>query len=194
MKPLVRALWEGRGVEQEEPMKRGTLSMLALAALGSAALITSSASPAAGLAEKQRVMLVQKHRFGSPTGTFVFHALSPGPLGFDSGRLTLAAAERPYVVRDGQRLAVYLGIETLTGKHGTFDIRWRVEFAGAGEGSTVGTGTWSLVRGTRAYGGATGGGRLAAVAMTPHGFTSAQFEGFLTVVARLKRTGNGTGR
>jgi hypothetical protein len=133
-------------------------------------------------------MLVQKHRFGAPTGTFVLHVLSPGPLGLDSGRFTLAAAERPYVVRDGQWLAVYLGIETLTGKHGTFDMRWRVEFAGAGEGSTVGAGTWSLVRGTGAYAGATGGGRLAAVAPPPRGFTSAQFEGLLTAVARLKRT------
>jgi hypothetical protein len=160
-------------------MKRRILSVLALTAIAVGALIPASAISAAESAKKQRVMLVQKHRFGDPNGTFVFYALSPGPLGFDSGRLTLAGAERPHLVRDGQRIAVYLAVERLIGKHGTFDLRWRVEFAGAGEGSTVGTGTWSLVRGTGAYAGATGGGRLATVVMTPRGFTSAQFEGLL---------------
>ncbi|MBA2641795.1 MAG: hypothetical protein H0U82_02550 [Actinobacteria bacterium] len=160
-------------------MKRRTLSVLALVALVAAAAIPASMASAAQPANKQRVMLVQKHRFGAPNGTFVFHALTPGPLDFDSGRFTLAAAEKPYVVRDGQRLAVYIAFATLTGKRGTFDVRWRVEFAGAGEGSTVGTGTWSLIRGTGAYAGATGGGRLAAVVMTPRGFTTAQFEGVL---------------
>ena len=153
--------------------------MKPLAALATAALIPVSAISAAELAMKQRVMLVQKQRFGAPNGTFVFYTLTPGPLGPDSGALMLAAVERPYVVRDGQRLAVYLGVERLTGKHGSFHIRWRLELAGAGEGSTVGTGTWSLVRGTGAYAGATGGGRLATVVMTPRGFTSAQFEGLL---------------
>jgi hypothetical protein len=160
-------------------MRTRTLPVLALAALAAAAAIPASMATAAQSVAKQRVMLVQKHRFGEPNGTFVLHALGRGPLAFDSGKFTFAAAERPYVVRAGQRIAVYVAVETLIGRRGTFDLRWRVEFAGAGEGSTVGTGTWSLVRGTGAYAGARGGGRLAAVVLTPRGFTSTQFEGLL---------------
>jgi hypothetical protein len=160
-------------------MNRRTLFVLAVTALAAALLIPAFAMSAGQSAKKQRVMLVQKHRFGEPYGTFVFYALSPGPLDFDEGKLTLAAVERPHIVRGGQRNAVYLAVARLTGKLGTFDVRWRVEFAGAGDGATVGTGTWSLVRGTGAYAGATGGGRVAAVVMTPRGFTSAQFEGLL---------------
>jgi hypothetical protein len=170
---------ECRRSSHEEAMKRCTLKVSAVAALAAVALIPASAVSAAQSAKQQRVMLVQKHRFGAPNGTFVLYALTAGPLEYDSGRLTLAAVERPYVVRGGQRLAVYLAVARLTGKRGTFDLRWRVEFAGAGEGNTIGTGTWSLVRGAGAYTGMTGGGRLATVVTTQHGFTTAQFEGLL---------------
>jgi hypothetical protein len=161
-------------------MRRCIISVLALIALAAATNLASTVS--AGSAKGQRVMLVQKHRFGSPMGTFVLYALTDGPLELDSGRYTLAAAEKPHIVRNGQGIAVYIAVETLTGKRGSFVIRWRVEFVGAGEGSTVGTGTWSLVRGTGAYAGASGGGRLAAVVMTPRGFTSSQCEGFVRVL------------
>jgi hypothetical protein len=164
-----------------EPMSKRSLAAHMLVAAAVLALIVTSTLSAAQAPElrQQRVMLVQKHRFGAPSWTFEFYALTPGRLGFDSGKLMLAASERPYVVRDGQRMAVYVAVERLTGKRGTFDVRWRVEFAGAGDGNTIGTGTWSLVRGTGVYAGVKGGGRLAVIVMTPRGFTSAQFEGLL---------------
>jgi hypothetical protein len=85
--------------------------------------------------------------------------------------------EKPPLIRNGQGIAVYVAAETLKGRQGTLVVRWRVEFVGAGNGNTVGTGTWSLVRGTGAYAGVTGGGRLAAVVYTPKGLTSAELEG-----------------
>jgi hypothetical protein len=160
-------------------MSKRILSLPALLAAAVVATILTSPTAAASEPREQRVMLVQKHRFGEPDGSFTFYALSPGRLDFDSGTLTLVAVERPYIVRGGQRIAVYVAYETLNGRRGSFHLRWRVEFAGAGDGATVGTGTWSLVRGTGAYAGARGGGRLAAVVMTPRGFTSAQFEGLV---------------
>jgi hypothetical protein len=92
------------------------------------------------------------------------------------------AVEKPPVILKGQGMAVYVAVATLTGRRGTFVIRWRMEFVGAGDGNTVGTGTWSLVRGTGAYTGGFGGGRVAAVAVTPRGFTSSQYEGFVRVL------------
>jgi hypothetical protein len=145
-----------------------------------ASLVALPSTGAAGMSAKaQRVMLVQKHRAGDSHGTFVLHVLTPGPLRLDSGRYDYVAAERPYVVRKGQWAAVYVGIQALVGKAGTLFIRWRAEFVGAGNGSTVGTGTWVVVRGTGIYARATGGGRLATVTATPRGMTSSQLEGLV---------------
>jgi hypothetical protein len=162
-------------------MRRRIFSVLALTVLAAATNLVSTVS-AGSLAQKQRVMLVQKQRAGAPTGTFDFYALSPGPLKLDSGTYTYTVVEKPPVIVNGQGMAVYVMVATLTGRRGTFVLRWRMEFVGAGDGHTVGTGTWSLVRGTGAYTGASGGGRVAAVAVTPRGFTSSQYEGFVRVL------------
>ena len=65
-------------------------------------------------------------------------------------------------------------------------VRSRIELVGAGNGATVGTGSWSIVRGTKAYTGVRGGGRLAVVVVTPDGLTSSQYEGL--VAARSEQT------
>lgn len=161
----------------KEPMSKRSLAAPMLVAAAVLALIVTSTLSAAPERRQQRIMLVQKNSADTPFGTFVLYALTAGPLGFDSGTFTLATAEKPFVVRDGQRAAVYIGVETLTGKRGSFDLRWRVEFVGAGYGATVGTGSWSLVSGRGSYADVTGAGRLAMVVMTPRGFTTAQFEG-----------------
>jgi hypothetical protein len=160
-------------------MSKRILSLPALLAAAVVATIVSSTGSAATEPQQQRVMVVQKHRFGTPNGNFDLYALSRGPLGFDSGKFVYMATEKPFVVREGQRAAVYSTIETLSGKRGSFDIRWRVEYVGAGDGQTVGIGTWSVVRGRGGYAGMTGGGRLGSLVMTARGFTSAQFEGLL---------------
>jgi hypothetical protein len=125
-------------------------------------------------------MLQMKHGFGSPTGRFVLYALTEGSLELDSGRYTYAAVERPSILRNGQGIAVYVAAAVLSGKRGTFTLRWRGEFVGAGGGNTIGTGTWSIVRGTGAYVGVTGGGRLGCVVFTQRSDTTMQLEGFLT--------------
>lgn len=170
-------------------MRRRLTYGLALVAVMAATMSFASTVTAASEAKRQRVMLEQKHKFGTPTGTFVLYGLTEGVVDLDSGTFTLAAVEKPPIVRRGQRIAVYVAAETLAGKRGTLSIRWRVEFAGAGLGATVGTGSWSVQGGTGMYAGLTGGGRLAAVVMTPRGFTSVQLEGL--VMSPALRTSSG---
>lgn len=124
-------------------------------------------------------MIVLKHRFGDPSGTFVLHALSAGRLGLDSGSYAYVAAERPPIVRHGQGVAIYVKTEVFAGKRGTLVVRSRLEFVGAGDGATVGTGLWAIVRGTKAYAGLKGGGRAAVIVMTPGGVTTSQYEGLV---------------
>lgn len=160
-------------------MGRRIVTFSSLTALAVVVSIGTAAVSAAPASRPQRIMLVEQHRFGAPTGTFVLHALSPGPLSLDSGSHDYAAAERPPVIRDGQGIAVYVLVEAFAGKRGTIVVRSRIELVGAGNGTTVGTGSWSIVRGTRAYAGLRGGGRAAVVVMTPGGFTSSQYEGLV---------------
>lgn len=165
-------------------MSKRILSLTSLTALVAAGLIVTSTVSAASAAQEQRVMLVQKHRFGAESGKFVLYALTSGQLERDAGSYTYLAAERPPLIRRGQGIAVYITIASFTGKRGTFVLRSRVEFVGAGNGTTVGTGTWSIVSGTKAYAGMKGGGRVAVVAMTPGGDTSSQYEGFVAAPDR----------
>jgi hypothetical protein len=158
----------------------------ALVALTLASAIAASTVGAAPPAKQQRVMLVLKHRFGDPTGTFTFHALSSGQLVRDAGSYAYAAAERPPVIRKGQGIAVYLKLETFAGRRGNLVVRSRIELVGAGNGATVGTGSWSLVRGTKGYAGVEGGGRIAVVVMTPGGSTSSQYEGLVSAPDRVR--------
>lgn len=160
-------------------MSKRSLAAPVLVAVGIALVATSTPSAASELGQ-QRITLVQKNRHDTPFGTFAFYALTPGPLGLDSGTFTLATDNKPSILRDGQRAAVYVGLETLMGRQGSFDLRWRVEFVGAGDGATVGTGRWWLVHGRGAYVNVTGAGRLAMIVMTPRGFTTAQFEGLFS--------------
>ena len=67
---------------------------------------------------------------------------------------------------------------TLTGKHGTFVARNRIELVDLPDGWAVFTGTWKVVRGTGAYAGLSGGGRGAGTAPAG-GDGKSQFEGFL---------------
>jgi hypothetical protein len=153
---------------------------LVLVAIAVASMVIPSSVSASPAASHQRVMLQMKHGFGSPTGRFVFYALTEGSLELDSGRYTYAAVEKPPLTRKGQGIAVYVAAAVLSGKRGTFTLRWRGEFVGAGGGNTIGTGTWSIVRGTGAYVGVTGGGRLGCVVFTQRSDTTMQLEGFLT--------------
>ena len=128
-----------------------------------AAAVTVTVVAAAGpRAVKQRVQITYGG-IASPssTGKFVFTLLSAGPLEPDSGTETAVVANQRTVTRDGQDTQIVTWISTCKGKRGSFVMRLRIEHIDAGNGFHIGTGTWKFVRGTGAYAGLTGGGRLA---------------------------------
>ena len=133
-----------------------------LAALVAAVTLTSVAA-AGPEAAKQRVAISMKD-LGN--GTFVLRPMQPGTLKRDSGTVSVVYDEPTTVMRQGQRVSVFLNTYTLKGKRGTLSIRERNEMvevskekvAGFDFTPGVGIGTWKVVSGTGAYAKITGGG------------------------------------
>jgi hypothetical protein len=142
--------------------------VIATGALSSAA--TGTSEPA-----KQRVAITVK----GTDHTFVLTPLTRGALKFDSGFESGCCWSRRFVMRDGQRIEVNDPLATFTGQRGTIEIRYRIEWVDAGNGYSVGTGTWRVVRGTGVYAHLTGSGR-SAHSWPPAGFASGRAEGFVT--------------
>ena len=69
-------------------------------------------------------------------------------------------------MRDGQPVEIANFLKTYEGKRGTLTLRIIVEWADAGNGYTIGSGTWKIAKGTKAYAHVEGNGRLAVVAAT----------------------------
>jgi hypothetical protein len=135
-------------------------AVLVLVAMAAGVTVTPIGA-AAPEATKQRVAVTVKGvSDGSLAGRFVFSPLQAGSLKSDSGPEQGAVAKQRYVVRDGQSVQVTTWVTTAKGKHGTFVIRARIDHVDAGNGFSVGSGTWTFVRGTGQYDGVTGGGRL----------------------------------
>jgi hypothetical protein len=113
--------------------------------------------------------------------TFALTPLSPGGLKPDSGTETSVIANQRVVTRDGQRAVIVTWVTTCKGKRGSFVLRVRIRHVDAGNGFHIGTGTWRFVRGTRAYKGITGGGRVANawVSWGSHALSERR-DGFLT--------------
>ena len=105
-----------------------------------------------------------------------------GSLVPDSGTGTSVIASRRTVTRDGQTAEIVTWISTQKSKRGSFVVRTRIEHIDAGKGFHIGTGTWQFVRGTGAYAGMKGGGRVANawIAFGSHG-VSERWDGFLTL-------------
>ena len=59
-------------------------------------------------------------------------------------------------MRDGQSININNPLSTFTGKQGRLVVRFRIEWADAGNGYTAGNGTWKVVSGTGAYARLTG--------------------------------------
>lgn len=117
--------------------------------------------------------------FAARDGRFVLHVLTPGPVGTDTGSFAHRDGAVAGGIRGGQGVARYLLLTEYSGKRGTLLVRQQLEFVAAGNGYTVGTGTWRIVGGTGAYAGMTGSGRQGYV-LTRRGVALSQGEGFVT--------------
>jgi hypothetical protein len=142
-------------------MRRRHIIVLALAA---GLVLLTSVATARPSATKQQVEITAKgvnaaHQLAPLK--FVLTPLGTGALKPDSGSETSVVANQRTVTRDGQTANIVTWISTCKGKRGSFVMRVRIEHVDAGNGFHIGTGTWRFVRGTGAYAGITGGGRVA---------------------------------
>ena len=143
---------------------------VAAAALTSIAVAGSSTQP-----KLQRVVITAT---AMDTDRFVLRPLKPGALKADSGVRSACCWTERFVVRDGQKIEIDDPLVTFTGKLGTFAYRARISWLDAGNGYTIGTGTWKLVQGSGAYAHLQGHGRLA-IDWPALGETSWQAEGYV---------------
>ena len=160
--------------------------LIVLLTLAAGLVLLTSVATAHPSARKQRVQITQTgpaYPGSVQKFKFVLFALSAGPLESDSGAVTgPGPANQRTVTRDGQPAQIVTWVSTQKGKHGSFVVRARIEHIDAGNGFHIGTGTWKFIRGTGAYAGATGGGRVAN-AFIDFGSRalSERWDGFLTL-------------
>jgi hypothetical protein len=141
-----------------------------------AAALVVAVAQGGGMATKQRVVI------DGNEASFTLTPASIGrPLERDSGSVGFCCWTDHTVVRDGQSADITDGpTMTLTGKMGTLVARNHMEWLDIEGGYEIFTGTWRVVRGTGAYAGATGGGRVAGIQL-PSGLTKWRRSGVLTV-------------
>jgi hypothetical protein len=157
-------------------MKGNYIVLLTVAA---GVMLLTSIATARPSATKQRVAITAKGTSHiSPTGRFVLEPLGTGPLEHDSGTESSVSARRRSVTREGQSAEIVNWVTTCQGKRGSFVFRARIEHVDAGNDYNIGTGTWEVVRGTGAYAGITGGGRVANATNVSRPWTERR-EGFL---------------
>jgi hypothetical protein len=148
-----------------------------LVALAAAVTLTSVAA-AGPHATKQRVAIETKI---IPEGTFVFTPLQAGALKRDSGTVggNWQSIRGRDVMRDGQKVTIYVGFWTLSGKRGALTIRERNEWVDVGYDDGVAIGTWKVVRGAGQYAKLTGSGRSGHAGLGQPWY--ARYEGFLVL-------------
>ena len=132
-----------------------------LVAIAAAVSLTSVAAAGQEGARQQVEITAKGVANPAASAKFVLTPLGAGALKPDSGKETSVVANQRTVTRDGQRAEIVTWISTCKGKRGSFVLRVRIEHIDAGNGFHIGTGTWRFVRGTGAYAGITGGGRVA---------------------------------
>jgi hypothetical protein len=146
-----------------------------------AVTVTLTSVAAAGPEEtKQRVAITSQAAKTTRVSPFVLTPLQAGALKRDSGTMTAGLPAGHDVMREGQKVSIYDDVVTLKGKRGSLVIRYRSEYADAGNGYQVSTNTWKVVRGTGQYAQVTGGGRGGSVVLA-RGAWSSRDEGFLTL-------------
>jgi hypothetical protein len=145
------------------------------AALVAVAVTLTSVAAGGQTATRQRVEIKSK----SGIHSFVLRPLGSGPLTRDVGSAAFCCWGERFLTRDGQSVEINDPLVRLTGKRGTIELRQRIEWLDAGNGYSIGSGTWKVVRGTGSYTNLKGHGRSAG-AWLPRGPVSWQLEGFLT--------------
>jgi hypothetical protein len=152
-----------------------------LVALAAAFMLTSVAA-AGPNAAKQRVTITTQAAQTTRVSPFVLTPLQAGAIKRDSGKLIAGSNDADRVVmRDGQEVTIDDDLATFKGKRGSLVIRYHGEWVDAGNGYSVASGTWKVVRGTGQYARVTGGGRTASVWSERTDAWSSHLEGFLTL-------------
>ena len=132
--------------------------LTALAALAAVAVVLSGVATAGPAAAKQRIAITTAKGNGH---SFVLTPLTSGPVARDSGTASACCWTERFVTRDGQSIEINNPLKTYVGKQGTFTMRLVINWINAGNGYTIGTGTWTIVNGTGAYKHLEGKGRIA---------------------------------
>lgn len=125
-----------------------------------ALVLTSATGAESG---RQRVAIVAR---GSNPTSFLLTPLSAGPAKRDSGTTYYCCVHSRSTTRDGQPVEIASFLKTYEGTRGTLTLRIVIEWTDAGNGYTIGSGTWKIAKGTNAYAHLEGNGRLAVVANT----------------------------
>jgi hypothetical protein len=157
-------------------MKARYAVLVALAA----AVTVASVATAGPQGSKQRVQITLSGPATNSGQKFVLTPRSAGSLESDSGPITAVVANQRTVTRNGQEAQIVTWVSTQEGKHGSFVVRARIEHIDAGNGFHIGTGTWRFVRGTGAYKGLAGSGRVANAWSDIPPRLSERWDGFLT--------------
>jgi len=148
---------------------------LVVTMLAVAAAVVSAGAAAGPGPLGQRIAITYSD--GTADG-FVLRPIAPGPVAADSGTTSACCWGDHWIKRDGQEIEVNDPLKTFYGNHGRFAYRARIEWVDAGNGYSVGTGTWRIVSGTGVYSHLEGGGRLA-LSWPPAGLASWRAEGLV---------------
>ena len=143
-------------------------------AILTAAVALSSAAGAGTVGAKQRVAITIR----PPVLAFVLTPMTQGEIERDSGSVSWQRESERVLMRDGQRVLLWVGIGTFISKRGEIVTRFRIDWLDAGNGHDAGSGTWKVIRGTGAYANLTGAGRSAHVWL-PRGPAASRAEGFM---------------
>lgn len=120
-----------------------------LASFALVVTLTTVATAAPEAAKKQRVAIMTGAGKTTLVSDFALMPLQRGPLEADTGKMIAKSHSDPVV--------------TLKGRQGTLIVRFKSDWADVGNGFSASSGTWTVLRGTGQYAGATGGGTDVAV-------------------------------
>ena len=147
-----------------------------------AAVALTSVAAAGPNAAKQRVMITSQAAHTTLVSPFVLTPLQTGVIKGDSGKLIAGSnATDRVVMREGQEVTIIDEVSTYKGKRGSFVTRYHAEWVDAGNGYSVASATWKVMRGTGQYAKITGGGRGASVWSERTDAWSSHLEGVLTL-------------